>query len=615
MIVRQSEVLVVLTDYIVLLLYASGLIGVGLFFATRVKNSSDMFAAGGRSPWWVSGLSGFMTMFSAGTFVVWGGIAYRYGLVAVTISLCYGVAALAVGWTVAGRWRKLGVSSAAEFLELRYGRSLVQLYTWLKGFLLVFLLGGTVYALSAVVTELIILPPELEQGVFGFLRDDGTGQLSEFWTSVVVLAVVVVVTLAGGLWSVLVTDTLQFIVLSVSVVVVVPLILSEVGGLPAFLEGVRGTTVDDRGRTLASPIAWNYTWLFLLGWVIVHYFKIGGEWAFVQRFTCVPSARDARRSAVLFGVMYLVSPLFWMLPAIAYRLIQPLPEGLDAGEINRIAERAYINACLEVLPPGMIGLMVAAMISATASMATTQLNVYAAAFTKEFYHRVINPMASERLLVTMGRLFTVILGGIALAGAIIIPGAEGGYTGFIIMVTSSLAIPLTMPTIWGLLSRRIGLGAAWTATLVGVGASLFAKIVVQSDAAIAFAQSGDGIAAVLGPIITLANENTQVSDWVVGLAAPAVTLVVFELMSRGEDAGWGRAHSLPTAETDTSVAVQASHLPAIMSAWTTAVIGAAMLVLAVVHAEHRATLVVFGLLLGAIGAALLTVPKVFVRRG
>jgi len=63
-------------DYIVILLYILGIVGAGMVFAGKMKNSKEMFAAGGQSPWWVSGLSAFMTMFSAGTFVVWGGIAY-----------------------------------------------------------------------------------------------------------------------------------------------------------------------------------------------------------------------------------------------------------------------------------------------------------------------------------------------------------------------------------------------------------------------------------------------------------------------------------------------------------------------------------------------------------
>jgi len=77
-----------------------------------------MFAAGGQSPWWTSGLSAFMTMFSANTFVVWGGIAYKMGLVAVIINLMYGVAALLVGYFVAGRWKNLGIETPAQFIHL-----------------------------------------------------------------------------------------------------------------------------------------------------------------------------------------------------------------------------------------------------------------------------------------------------------------------------------------------------------------------------------------------------------------------------------------------------------------------------------------------------------------
>ena len=105
-------------DYLVIILYVLGIVGAGMVFANKMKSSKDMFVAGGQSPWWVSGLSAFMTMFSAGTFVVWGGIAYKYGAVAIAINLCYGVSALLVGWFLASVWRKAGVDSAAEFLRL-----------------------------------------------------------------------------------------------------------------------------------------------------------------------------------------------------------------------------------------------------------------------------------------------------------------------------------------------------------------------------------------------------------------------------------------------------------------------------------------------------------------
>ena len=95
----------------------AGIFAVGVGLGRKVRDTGDLFRAGGQSPWWASGLSGFMTMFSAGTFVVWGGIAYRLGIVAVSINLMYGIAALLVGWFVAGRWKRLGIGTPAEFIE------------------------------------------------------------------------------------------------------------------------------------------------------------------------------------------------------------------------------------------------------------------------------------------------------------------------------------------------------------------------------------------------------------------------------------------------------------------------------------------------------------------
>ena len=193
-------------DYIVIILYILGIIGAGMVFAGRMKSSREMFSAGGQAPWWVSGLSAFMTMFSAGTFVIWGGIAYRYGAVAIFINLGYGVAALLIGWFVAGHWRKLGVDSASEFLRIRFGESIVQFYTWFKGTVGLFAMGGSVYALSKIICALI----PLSEG--HLLLDPATGHLSVAFTSIALCIIVIIITFVGGLWAVLMTDVLQFVI-------------------------------------------------------------------------------------------------------------------------------------------------------------------------------------------------------------------------------------------------------------------------------------------------------------------------------------------------------------------------------------------------------------------
>jgi len=558
------------TDYAVIALYVIGIVAAGLVFAGRMKDSREMFSAGGRSPWWVSGLSGFMTQFSAGTFVIWGGIAYKYGLVAIVINLGYGVAAMLVGYFVAGRWRKLGVDSAAEFLHLRFGGSVVQFYTWFKGGTTLFSMGGGIYALSKIVCVLVPL------GDGHILADPETGYLSVPLTSIGLCAMVILITFIGGLWAVLMTDVLQFVIITVSVVFAVPLILAEVGGVGAFLaQAPAGFT---------SPVAAEFTWWFVTGWMIVNFFNVGADWAFVQRYLCVPSPKDARKSAYLFGALYLISPIFWMLPPLIYRAVNSEAD----------SEQAYILACQLVLPAGMMGLMVAAMVSATASMATTRLNVFAGAFTSEVYQRFINRSASETRLVLVGRIATIILGGVVLAGALLIP--RYGYTSFIIEMNALLNGPLLLPTLWGLFSRKIGLGAVWFT----IGSGFLAAFLVK------FGLSNQGFlteVALLQPLVEFIAANKRIVDLTVGIAFPLSILATLETRSRNDHPGWQQVRKAQRTFQDT-LAPNSSTLPARMVILSLIVVAVVMGGLAFFNEHDAGLLLVFSLILFGIAGGL-----------
>ena len=116
-------------DYIVILLYFAGLILVSGIMSRRIKSSEDMFIAGRNSSWWLSGVSTYMTIFSASTFVVWGGVAYKSGLVAAVVAYMFTIASLIVGKWIAGKWRKLRIKSPGEFLTIRFGQGTVSFYT------------------------------------------------------------------------------------------------------------------------------------------------------------------------------------------------------------------------------------------------------------------------------------------------------------------------------------------------------------------------------------------------------------------------------------------------------------------------------------------------------
>ena len=402
-------------DYFTLFLYVAGLFVISTLSARRNTNQKEMFSANRSSPWWASGLSGFMTMFSAGTFVVWGGIAYELGLVAVVINTCYGIAALMIGYKVAGHWNKLGVSTPAEYVQLRFGNTGLHFFTWTM--LVKRILGVSVSLYALAVLLVAIIPVDLN------------------WAIIVFGAIVVVYTMQGGLWAVLMTDVLQFIVLTVVVFIVAVLMITGMGSFSEFTANVP--------EGFFSPVSVSYGWLFLTGWVVIHFFMIGAEWAFVQRFISVKSPKDAKKASYLFGAMYLLTPLFWLLPPLLYR-------GQVAG-VNK--EQAYILAAQSVLPPGVLGLMIAAMFSATASMVSSQLNVFAGVLTNDFYKSFINPQASEKKLVNTGRTFTALLGAFLVTIAILVP-YMGGAEKLIISINSLLVVPLFAPTLWGLFSKK-----------------------------------------------------------------------------------------------------------------------------------------------------------------
>jgi solute:Na+ symporter, SSS family len=551
------------TDWIVLALYLAGTLLVGVFLGRMVNNSSDLFAAGGRSPWWISGLSAFMTMFSANTFVVWGGIAYQHGLVAVMINLCYGVAAIAVGFTVAGKWRAMGIATPADYIDLRFGRAALHFYTWFMMAFRIIGTGGALYAIARLMLAVI-------SG--GDSTSDAALSSPQLNIAIVVFALIVVgYTMIGGLWAVLMTDTVQFIILNLAVIFVIPLSLARTGGWSGFIEkapeGFFAATSD------------QYTFLFLLGWVAIHYFMIGAEWAFVQRYLCVPTKKDARKSAFLFGGLYLFSPFLWLLPPLLWRAQQPIPEGADAATVTHLSETAYILSCKAVLPVGMLGLMLAALFSATASMISSQLNVFSGVLTKNIYQPLADK-PSERQLVRIGRIFICILGAI-IAGIAIATPYLGGAANLIIAVAQVMVAPLLAPTLLALFCRRLGLATIWATV---------------------------GICFPLGLLATLTDalKGTWLANpTFTGVILPLLVIGVMWMISKREAPGWRAIEELAGHAEGLEVPAP-SAMPARIVGISLALCAATLLALIPINDENQGMLAGFAI-------ALLTLSTLMLR--
>lgn len=559
-------------DYWVLLGYLAGLLVVGGIF-TKIKDSAEMFAAGRRAPWWVSGLSGFMTIFTAGTFVVWGGIAYRLGLVSVSILGVTSVSMIVVGFCLAGRWREMGLTTPAEFLELRFGKATLQLYVWLGTVCRSLGMAVALYALSVMLVALIPLP---EGNV---LRDSRTGNLSATWAILICGIAVVGYTVAGGLWAVLMSEVIQCIVLCLSVAIAVPLCLMRVGGF--------GNLVARAPAGFFAPVAGEFGGWFLFFWAVLGFFRYGADWAFVQRYICVPTVRDARRVAYLMGGLYVVAPFLWMLPAMAYRVLN-----------NRAdPEQAYILICREVLPEGMLGMMMAAMFSATASTVSSLLNVFAGVFTRDVYRPLIRPEATERHLVKVGRIVTLGYGALIIGGALTVP-YMGGAEQLVLTLTTLLLGPLMLPVVWGVFSRRINHRAIWvTLAVSGVAGALTKAGFTRNSRT---APWGEGAMAVFS---RWAQENNRLLEGIVGFVVPFTLLLIMELLARHRqtDSGWLRLREAVLRQRAETPAVgKASTLPARIVAWTLGVLGAVMAVIALIApGDQRVILFLFSALLAS----------------
>ncbi|MGC6446481.1 MAG: sodium:solute symporter family transporter [Rubripirellula sp.] len=524
-------------DYLIVLIYLVGLFLISTFAAKRNTGQKEMFSANRSSPWWASGLSGFMTVFSANTFVVWGGIAYQFGLVAVVINLTYGVAALLIGYSVAGRWNQMGLDTPAEYVAIRFGNRGLSFFTITLLIKRILGVSGSLYALGVLLTATTssgsaILPFTLDQAILLFG------------------AIIILYTMQGGLWAVLMTDVLQFIVLTVVVLVASILMLADIGSL----ENFRTNTPED----FLNFTAGDYTWFFLLGWTIINFFTFGAEWAFVQRFLAVKNPRDARKATYLFGLMYLVTPLFWMLPPLLYR---SQVQGAQK-------ESAYIMATESVLPAGLVGLMVAALFSATASMVSSQLNVFAGVLTNDFYRTFFDPAASEKKLVRVGRVFTLLLGAVLVVIALLVP-AMGGAEKLVITINSMLVVPLLAPTLWGLFSRKLAFRHLVYVTLISftLGMTLRFGLPLLIDQESRF-----------GWITDWVTKNQKMVELFVGVLLPVCLLAAFEFFLQRID---HRAQRLMKKCSEVAKEIGGSQKPATLDLYPVRMVAISLFVLGV----------------------------------
>jgi len=262
-----------------------------------------------------------------------------------------------------------------------------------------------------------------------------------------------------------------------------------------------------------------------------------------------------------------------------YRIIDP----------NVNPEQAYFLACAAVLPAGMMGLLLAAMFSSAASYIDGEINVYAGAVTDDFYKLIINPQASEKQLVLVGRISSFLIGAVIIGGAVLIPYI-GGAEKVILTITSLLVVPMVLPVIWGLFFGKVTQAGVWVATLASFLAAVLVKTMLPVSSENTF--------------VAILIENVQTLEVAVGVLVPLLVLILMESTRKEVTRGFSRLLQMEKTVQPTGTGVIAAY-PAKILAYSIGMLSLLMYIL-MFSAEDKASLVgAFGGVLTLISGAIL----------
>ncbi|MEC7760104.1 MAG: sodium:solute symporter family protein [Candidatus Neomarinimicrobiota bacterium] len=398
-------------DWTIVAAYFALSLVVGLWVSRQAgQDTKSFFLAGRNMPWWLLGVSMVATTFSTDTPNLVTDLVRQNGVSGNWAWWAFLLTGMLTVFVYAKLWRRSGVLTDIEFYELRY-----------SGKAAAFLRGFRALYLGLVFNVLVMATVSLAAVKFG--------EIVLGWPGWVTLTIACSITLAysalGGLKAVIITDFVQFTLAMIGSVWAMLYILDlpEIGGLSNLISHIN---VSDKLALIpdfSDPNMWVPVMLVPLAvqWWASYYpgAEPGGGGYIAQRMFSAKDESNAVAATFLFNVAhYALRPWPWILIALSSLIVFPELADIQRAFPNLSADKlghdvAY-PAMLTLLPSGLLGLVAASLIAAFMSTMSTQLNLGASYLVNDFYHRFINKNASEKQLVQIGRLFTVlsiILGG------------------------------------------------------------------------------------------------------------------------------------------------------------------------------------------------------------
>jgi Na+/proline symporter len=284
----------------------------------------------------------------------------------------------------------------------------------------------------------------------------------------IILGVVVtLVAFAGGSWAVLASDFVQaFLIMTITICTAIMTLAHEkIGGLGGLLDKVPSAHLN--WTELARP---ELIFIWIIGTLWLK-FSDENNMERATMYLMTRSDKDARRMVLIPLIGTLVGPLIWFIPSMAATILHPNLAS-DYPKLPQPHEAAFLSVAMDVMPQGLLGLLLSAMLGATVTSMDAGLNKNVGIAIRSLYKPVFNPNASEKHLLLAGKLCTLLFGGIIILLAIYINSIrQTNLFDFVNQLASYLLMPLAMPLIYGLFYKRTPGWSAWSTALVAGGAS------------------------------------------------------------------------------------------------------------------------------------------------
>jgi len=441
-------------DWVFIIGFFAVSLAVGVIVSRQAgKSASDFFLSGRQMPWWLLGFSMVATTFSTDTPNLVTDIVRKNGVAGNWVWWAFLLTGMLTVFLYARLWRRSDVLTDIEFYEIRYsGKSAA----FLRGFRALYL--GVLF--NVMVMALVTLAAIKIGGVM-------LG-LSPLQTILLASVVTVVFSALGGLKAVLLTDFLLFIIAMIGAVAaaVVAVNHADIGGLkalfthpnvadklsmiPALERAPDGGFTSDSLKTLIAvfiiPIAVQWWSVWYPG------AEPGGGGYLVQRMLAAKDEKHATGAALFFNAAhYALRPWPWILVALASLVVFPNLDAIkeafphvDPGIVND--DLAY-PAMLTYLPAGWLGLVLASLIAAYMSTISTHLNWGSSYVVNDFYKRFVKPAASEKELVLVGRVSTVVMMVLAALLALELDNALQAFD-YVLMVGAGTGLLFILRWFW-----------------------------------------------------------------------------------------------------------------------------------------------------------------------